>query len=534
MTKIFIVDDERLIVDGLICLINSFDLELEIVGVAYDGLEALEKIKSTKPDIVISDIKMNQMDGLELVERLKTLLPFSKNILLTGYSEFSYAQSAVRSGVFDYLLKPVSEDTLYQCIAKAKKEIARQTIERSDLITLKDHLKQIRPFIRDLFLSYLKRSDGLEQEPPLVLSLFDFKQEKSYYIPFFIRFNTDESILSNSNYEQMYLLFNQIMQIIEMNKIEYMPFFDNEGMVFIFKFSISLNPDDVSIATHNTLNDIRDMLDFNLSLKFSIGLGSVTSDIREIPNEYEHAKTASEYRFYLGDNRIIAYEDLDALSDIVDNRKVVDIKEKLILSLRLGNINATNSELDRYIEVLKKSGEPILSVKSNCMETFLNLLNSMNELAFANKFPEGKTSEIISLLWQSSTIDEMAVILRDFISLANQQLSKKRIDKNLQLIRKIKNIIEESYNNVSLESISNEIQLSPSYISNLFSNVEKTTIKEYIITTKIHHSKELLKNPSYKIYEISDLVGYSDSKYFSQLFKRYTGLTPEQYRMYQS
>lgn len=533
-TKIFIVDDERLIVEGLICVINSFNLDLEIVGVSYDGLDALEKIKITKPDIVLSDIRMNKMDGLELVERLKTLLPFTKNILLTGYSDFRYAQSAIRSSVFDYLLKPVSEDTLYKCIYNAKNEIAKQTIERYDLNSLKDHLKQIRPFVRDLFLSYLKKSKGHEQDPPLVLSLFDFSVEESLFIPIFIWFNTTEGMYSNTNYEQMHLIFSQIIRIIEMNEVEYIPFFDNDGMSFIFRFSTSLKPEDVSITTHTTLESIRDMLDFNLSLTFSIGLGYVTSDIQKIPSEYEHAKTASEYRFYLGDNRIIAYSDLGTLSDIVDSQTVIDIKQNLVLSLRLGNISNAQDELDKFIDMLRKSGEPISNVKSNCMEVFLNLLNSMNELTFANKFPEEKTSETISSIWQSSTIDEMAEILKDFILLANKELSKKRLNKNHQLTGKIKEIIQESYNKVTLKSICSEIQLSPSYVSNMFSSIEKTTIKEYIITTKIERSKELLKDPSYRIYEIADIVGYNDPKYFSQLFKRYTGLTPEQFRMYQS
>ena len=115
---IFIVDDEPLIVDGLCVTIESLGMPLRIAGTAYDGESALEQIRKCKPNLILSDIRMKHMDGLELARKLKTLLPFSKTILLSGYNEFSYAQSALRSSVFDYLLKPIGSEALRECLGK--------------------------------------------------------------------------------------------------------------------------------------------------------------------------------------------------------------------------------------------------------------------------------------------------------------------------------------------------------------------------------------------------------------------------------
>lgn len=526
--SIFIVDDEPLIVDGLCVTIASLGLPIEIAGTAYDGDTALPAIRACRPDLILSDIRMKHMDGLALAERLKTLLPFSKTILLSGYHEFSYAQSALRSSVFDYLLKPVSDEALSACLKKALAEIARQEGERESLAALQQHLVSTRPFLRELFYKYVKSGEIHSGEGGAYRHVFGDLPEQALYLTVFVGLETPGSVLSENRYGQMSRLLDQICCIADSETIRCLPFYDYDDLLLILIYPRNAS----GMELEKPVEDIREMLEFNLEANFSIGLGIPVDELCKLPEEYLHAKTASQYRFYLGNNRVIRFEDLEGLGHSIGTEYQEEIKYQLSVAMKVGNKEAARAQMENYIAALRACGQGISVIKSNCMELFLSIVNSVCSLASQEPFPEARTAEIISELWQCGTIDDMAALLFSFIGSTMAALSEKRTDKSSRIVAQIKKIIDENYRTVSLESICTEIGLSPSYTSNLFSSVENVTIKDYIIRQKIEHAKELLKSLRYKVYEVADLVGYSDAKYFSQIFRRQTGMTPEQFRNY--
>lgn len=193
-------------------------------------------------------------------------------------------------------------------------------------------------------------------------------------------------------------------------------------------------------------------------------------------------------------------------------------------------MDSTDKNIRRYLLHLCSADAQLPSVQQNVIELFFHLLNSV----FANTQERERLSDdardFTGCLWRAVSVAEIQALLYGYCVRCIEYLHVRRSDKTSALIAQIKQIIEQDYKDVSLNSICDRIGLSPSYTSNLFSSIEKSTIKSYIIATKIRIAKTMLCDPSVRIYEVAEAVGYADTKYFSQMFRKQTGLSPEQYR----
>ena len=526
--SIFIVDDEPLIVEGLLATIGSLGLPVNVVGYAYSGELALEEIKQKRPQILLCDIRMRKMSGLELCRQVYMLFPQIKTIFLSGYSDFSYIQTALKYQAADYLLKPVQAGELSASLLRAMQAIEQQQKNKHTIVQLRNYLDASRPYIRELFFAYIKTFPYAESEQFPLYQIFEIPPQTELFLPLHIAFPGVESLFDPAAFETNDSLFHLVDCSLTAQELPHLSFFDSDSLLYI----LLLTPDaSVSLsAVEEAAERVRELLILNKSPVFSIGIGNAVKTLAEVPDAALSAKRASSFHFLLGLNNVLSARDAAFLEVSGDAAGTDTFEDAIVQSVYAENVDSTDKNIRRYLLHLCSADAQLPSVQQNVIELFFHLLNSV----FANTQERERLSDdardFTGCLWRAVSVAEIQALLYGYCVRCIEYLHVRRNDKTSALIVQIKQIIEQDYKDVSLNSICDRIGLSPSYTSNLFSSIEKSTIKSYIIATKIRIAKTMLCDPSVRIYEVAEAVGYADTKYFSQMFRKQTGLSPEQYR----
>lgn len=525
---VFLVDDEPLIVDGLAETIRSLGLPLQIVGYAYSGETALDAIKEKHPQIILSDIRMRRMSGLDLYKQVCTIFPQSKTIFLSGYSDFEYVQTALQYQALDYLLKPIQTEDLRRSLQKAIGAIQQQAENRTNLMQLQNYLDASRPYIRDLFFGYIKAYPEARPESFPLYKLFEIPSETNYFLPIYIAFPDLNSLFDAVHFEQNDFLFHLIDCSFTSRHVEHLSFFDSDSLVFVL--FAATGPDFSVSALESVAVSLRELLALNTNVAFSIGVGSAAAALGLLPDAYLDAKRASGYHFLFGKNNIIFSHDLNFSEFTFSGKDFEEIGNEIVQSILVGNSSRVKELISDFLVWVCQKYTELSKIRQTVIELFFHLLNAIYTNTLEKSYPEADAIAFTSQLWASSNAAEIQQLLTTFCEQCIELLSTRRNDKVHRIIDRINGIIERDYRTVSLESICDEIGLSPSYTSTLFSSIEQRTIKDSIIAAKIRAAKKMLADPSCRIYEVADAVGYSDTKYFSQIFRRQTGMSPEQFR----
>lgn len=510
---VFVVDDEPLIVEGLRVSIERNMPDFYLAGSACSGETALEQILRIKPDIIISDIRMRGMDGLELARNLRQLLPFSKVIFLSGYDDFSYAQTAIRSQVFDYLLKPITDGLLHGVLMRAAEAISEQKKEKHRLDALMNHLDDGLPFLRHLLFSALRSPSPPETDP--VLKLFNMQMDDSVYLPACVRFLEDGEAREKYDNDRQLLLFEQIRFIFRDFAVDVLPFYEQTTFILLMRFGRHKDAHSCESLAYTVLEKVATMISLNQKGTFCIGVGKLAQSRREIESAYSLAKEATRYCFFFGSGSIINYNDVNAYRE--EGSTNWEWLQQLILSIRAGAQETAFAQIKAHTDLLYKRMGTAYSVRRDYLHICMTLWQEFSRDYFSEHESEQLFCGFIGKLFACSDIHAAGDMLLQMVSEICQTISGRLLDRNKQIALQIEEIIERDYATATLETISSAIHMSPSYTSNLYSSTMGVTIRDTIINKRIDKAKELLRQTDMKLYEIADKVGYSDAKYFSQL-----------------
>ncbi|MFV0362514.1 MAG: response regulator [Suipraeoptans sp.] len=526
MMKVVLVDDENLVINHLIELLYNRNLPLEIVGTANSTWQAMKVCKEKKPDLVITDIRMGSSNGLDLCEDLKVALPYTKIIILSGYDDFQYAQRALLYNVIGYMLKPIDEDELYNKVKVANSIFIDDEMQKDNSDKLREQLIHSLPLMKDWFFHMIHLYHDNPKQLKENLSLFQIDILNNYYQVIYINLTRQQKDNTlESNLESNSRMVNTFSIFIEKDTKSL--FFYNDYSVIII---LSEETDIAINELSNKLSEkIKQYITFNYDSNFSIGLSSPTKDISYLNTATKDANLASNYSFYMGYGEIVCITDVESRDNITDGfSDFANVQEKILKYIKLCDTEHTQKQLRIFSLALLQMRLDINFMKNKYIELYFYLSNSIIR---EFEFLKAESNTIHKQLEESSKLEETQKIVEDYVYTLISKIWKSRTDKNQAFINNTKRYIETHFkNNISLEVIAEEIGLSPCYLSTLFSNSEKISIKEYIINIRIEASKQLLKDTSLKIYEVAGSVGYMDSRYFSQLFKKKTGYTPKQYQ----
>lgn len=527
MLNIVLVDDEQLILHHLIKMISTFDIPHKIVGTANNNQQALTIIRETRPNLVITDIRMGTSNGLDLCDALKVTMPQTKIIILSGFDDFAYAQKALRYNVFNYLLKPIQEKELYEQLLLVNTQISEEKEAEAKDFLLKKQIRECLPLMQEWFFKIIRENQTNLDIIDSTFRLFSIDILNPLYQTVYIDFSQENDA---HEIEKDFMNISKIAQTIMLftgDAFKTIYFYDTSSITIILS-SDHDTPEDMQKQSYQLADRIRQYLDFNHPYPFSIGLSTTVHNISTLRQSVKDAISASKYSFYIGFNEIICITDVELRksNEVIPNFKY--IQEDLLKYLKLcDRTNAGQSLNIYYLNVLQLHGDRTLTT-NKFLELYYYLSNALEQ---EFDFPMSPAHEIAGQMKACANLEEIKEILLTYINQTVNHIEELRTTKSRKLIDKAKAYIEANYSqDISLETIAYDIGLSACYLSTLFKNIEKTSIKEYIIDIRIEASKKHLKDVNMKIYEVAANVGYNDSRYFSQLFRKKTGYTPGQYR----
>lgn len=533
MLKIIIADDEDKICQLIYKLIDWDSLEMQVVAIAHNGVEALELLQIHNPDIVITDIRMPGYDGLELISRAKEYDSEIQFIIISGYQEFEYAQKAIKYGVIDYLLKPIKKDELVSTLTKMRSEY----LERVDLLTKEEQMKlsminnisKLRTgFFEQILFHKTKRTKEITID--LINNEYGFQLSNDLFQIITVKSDGVERSYSSN----VAFLEEKMMKIIQNCFKEYcldMEFYFDYNLCYgILNYSMD-NKKNVRRQCKALLDELLLQREIFPNLEVTIGLGTVEHEIQRINESYKVAIWAYEQRLILGTNRVIEGE-IDESNTLVESQLFYDFNHNMNAALDRLDKNAMIAAIRFLREGLKSrpetSGHEVLQMAKEVCNLFLFAMRN-------NKFTiEGGDSFLEDFNLNANDCGSINTLYQ---YLTNKIISclEKVIEDKKQLdtkpIREAKQLIQNQYmKQITLEEVSSEVGFNSTYFSTLFKKETGYTFIEYLSEVRINKAKELLKETNYSVMLICEQVGYSDIKHFTKIFVKYTNLKPKEYR----
>ncbi len=539
LIKMLVVDDEEIIREGICRAGNWVEHGIEVIGSAGNGIAALEIIKEDKPDIILSDVVMPEIDGIELSKTVYEKYPGIKIILLSGYDDFQYARSAIEYKVSNYLLKPVKLEVLLDEVLKLKARIEREAEKKRKDDMILQELRKSLPILREQYLNRII-CYGLEDYEKI-------KKEFDYLEIGLSLFNVGVMLVQPDNYtrrkqyvyeEEYYLTKLKLKELCD-NIIESdkgcVVFEDREDRtVILFNFSEgNTHGKSIDIIVKKARMLQQEILE-QLGLSVSIGIGRLQKSITGIAKSYKEAVSALEYKFYMGSESVIYFGDVD-IPDSFSCSYPQHLEFDIILNVRAGSYVKACSLVDDFFDEIQADG---ILKPDEILCTGLFLLNGISRVILGNlcEFEHDKSLNAVNIMLETAdmrfdTLNQLKSHIFNIVKKITDCVNASRKLRNISLIQSAKDFIKRNVgNNISLNTVADMLYISPNYLSFLFKEETGENFKDYVLKKKIEEGKKLLKDTNYTLNRIAADIGYSDGRYFSHIFKKYTGVSPEEWR----
>lgn len=533
MYKILIVDDEAVVREGIRDNIDWNSHGYSFVGDCENGLDAMEAVDSLMPDVVLTDICMPFMDGMELAKYISEKYPRIRIVILTGFEEFEYAQQAVKLKAYDFILKPITSLELKKILAKIKGDLDAEKEEREDISRLKIQLRESLPLLRERFLNRLVSGNIGKKELSERLQYFNVKLSGEYFVSMIVDID-DYSALPElepgiDNQLFPFAVFN-ISEEISANSDNSVVFQNrNDGTAIILAGG---SKEDLYERAVKIAEDIKQSIERYLGFTVTIGIGSISCKLEDIAFSYEKSLSALDYRFLLGKNQVISVLDMErnAGNTVIYNR---NLDKELISEIKTGSSNKIAGVIYKIIKYLEEGYVSMHKCHVYVQQLIVSLLNLLDEMDIPSAEIFKNTSTPFAEIYQLKTLEDMKAWLGSVCSGICKAVAAKRNDFCEDIVIKAKEYIFANYNDedISLNSICKHLLISTSYFSLIFKNSTGETFIEFLSRVRIEKAMELLKSTNMKTYEIAEKIGYGDSHYFSMVFKRMAGTTPTEYRV---
>ncbi|WP_134682626.1 response regulator [Brevibacillus migulae] len=513
MKKVMLVDDEIIIRENIRDCVDWKKEGFLYCGDASDGEMALPLLEEWLPDILITDIKMPFMNGLELSAIVRERWPETKIIILSGHDEFSYARTALRLGVTEYCLKPVSASDLIELLRSVSDKIDQEKRQRH-----RSHYTREKLF-SDLCSGLLSTADAISYSAAFSLQL----TARCYAVAIFEMSSLDPSLKTEPSLfaKAEVMLDEKLSQLADHYSFKR----SRTQIVYIFK---SDSPDQLQEKLVLLKQSLLPALEKELPCALTAGVGRVQERLQNIHTSFVEAEEDNNIRKLSAQNRRLWWEPVDGAQEsqiIVDRSKFVEF-------LKIGTPAQTDVFLQEFCAGLKTlnwsaSFYGYYLLNELTLETLRMAKETLRLPLQTKELTEELQKQIQSIHSTEQSQHYLKNLLERFWLWRTEATGKYG-----DLIDKVKRFIQENYANdrLSLQDAAEHVRVSPSHLSKIFSQETGHTFIECLTQTRIRKAMELLQTTRAKSYEIAFQVGYNDAHYFSNLFKKMTGMTPKEFR----
>jgi len=495
--SLIIVDDEKYIREGLSRLIDWESENIEIIGYAQNGVEGLELIDKLRPDIVITDVKMKTLDGFGMLEELNRRGVNCKFIVMSGYKVFEYAKKAIDSGVNFYLLKPIETEELLMAINKTKEFLEQDKKDESFL-----YIERSIVIFKSLYSGTV---------PPELLG----GRPDNYMIL---------NILFDENVAESIQQRMKISMAVKTNTSNaYIDFVKNKHMLCI-AFNVEF--------PRNFTQNFQKLLTETLNSQLVIGASEPFTNFSRMNEAVSQAETALGMRVYTENQDVFHFS--PGVIEIEKNRmahELDSISESIVYNVEICQPDMAHKHIITAVELIKKAQYNTGDVFYWISQIVINIERILKHLKIEITYNDNAMRKLRYECENFIRLEDLLDALCKFCSCCITLLLGDNTQVGFRGLKSVKAYIDNHYmENISLEMMEKIFFAKFSYISHMFKKETGMSYLQYLTGKRINKAKELMADPKLNIYEIANMLSYTDAKYFSQLFKRIEGVTPSEYR----
>lgn len=528
--KLCIIDDVQTVSEGISRAISWEQHNIIVAGTALDGHEGLELIHTQKPEIILTDIRMPRINGLEMTEVVLQHYPESKVILLSNYTDFEYAKQALKLGAFDYLAKPFFPDEILQVVLKAKDEIVKTRSKMRIYQEMQYRVRESLPLYRQEFFNLLLHHQTDREELKEKWDALYIDMEMKNFIVLAIRLDQIEEKPALASMQEVELNYFALLNIIEETILQF-----TKGIVFREshnRFICICNESELGMSW--IAEQCRENIENHTKFTISIGVSLPALHIEQLPDAYRQAMDALSYHFYSGGNAVFSYKEIKNHQQPAaqTEMQLATSEQELYFALRSGDSPKTIDMLKQTLQEISDSNK-LLDPQYAAHVYFQLAYGAVRLLLEWNLFDEVKPLEQKLEEWRKrepisrGDLDNMVEsIFRESCHIIQQQ----RVSEAELIIKKSMDYIQEHYaDDLSINQLAAQVHVSRSYYTSLFKKISGMTVNQYITNVRIEKAKALLLDYT-QVQDVAIKVGYIDRRYFSEVFKKHTGYTPSEFR----
>jgi len=506
MYKVLVVEDEPPLLNDIKYEIGRASDVFNVTMEAYNGSEALKRIKSEKPDVIFTDIRMPIIDGLQLIREVKQIHGDIPVVILSGYQDFKYAQEALKLGVFDYLLKPVDCGELKELLERLDGELKsnNMNVHREILSSALDNPDEIKPNIA-------------------------VKNDFSNYCVFLIYSGTfSDSIIDYTNYMGDFSIKSDVERIVSahLRQDEMVWSFPGNSMkekILILGYNKRPYMSILSLA-----EIIKSSLESMQNFSVNISLTDPISDISEIGKSLHILRTLISKGTKLGKSLVITCNSLKEFDSRNFHQKCSEFSSNIVNLIQQNKKAIFRIELKKMLEMYKEFDLSVFELSKQLKHIFLDCQSALHVKAGPENDEAG--SAIDEILSYSTSYEKLSEEL--YASFENFFSNDMTDASNKDLLKKVEVHLRENYrSDIDFKALADKYGFALPYLSKLFKKYHGVSPVEFVIQLKIEKAKDLiLSDTSLFTKDISDYLGYSDQFYFSRIFKKITGKSPSEYK----
>lgn len=524
--KMILVDDEDE-VRGRISSKISKESGFSIVGTAGNGYDALELVEKHSPHVVLSDIKMPFIDGIELATIIKRDFPTIRVAFITGYDEFDYAREAIELKVSGYLTKPLTQNDISQFLNKLKIDLDNEFKEQYNIELLRKRYEASIPLVIDnYFSSYLVSSSSGRNEDIENLKQYGISLDDTKYLLSYIKIERRESYWDVVEFEKLKLSVRSVINsILERHNYEHYSFMFSDGIIFLVKEKGKFFLRDIDSVYYEMVK----MAEKFLHVQIDIGVSNLHREFRQLYMAYEEADKAIGYSKFLNAGRIVYINQLEERKP-----KTLSLSENDIKNIEYNVKFGSETELRNVIESLKLTTLRDSKSVTNFRPYIVNMMNII--VNFSDSIDADLNDiigmDILQKMIQFSSIEQLFDWVLSILLKLRELNLKTKMTNSQKLLDSAVRYIHSKYDDpkISMEIVCEELGISISYMSLLFKKHKETTFVKYLTSVRIEKARELLTLTGDRVVEIAGKCGFNDVYYFSHCFKKYMGASPKKYR----
>lgn len=542
MVKVLIVDDEEPVREAIRILGDWNGLGVEEVLEATNGREGLELLKQFKPDIVIVDMKMPEMNGVEFLQAVEREFPDLFTIVLSGYNDFEFTRQAIRSRAVDYLLKPVNRQDLNQALLGALDVLKAKRQDESEFINRNIALNMSLPKLKEkIYFSIIEGTFKKQPNETLLPLIGADDPDKRFAVAVVRIVNLDEASRSrfHNDLELLHFAAANVLNetAAEDGGVQGFAFANpKQGREMIAVFTMSGSyPEDLAYRSFHVMKRASATLARLLGIRIAAGVGKPVDAAGGIARSYEEAKSA------LNDIDLLRLKGGEVVAGKENRggaREVFSMTGRMPLirsALEAGNRNQAKSALGEFCKKIKSSGAFGLGDAERTLQEFVVLMNDMAlELGVSQeKLPAGDKGLLAAgIATDYDSVEQFEELMHRILDYYGEQIRLLTALERPFQVADIKEYIDRHYfEDIKISMFTERYFLSREYLMKLFKQQFGFGIHEYVQKVRMEKAKELLNDSELKIQEISEMLGYKDKNYFSKAFRNYYSISPTEYRM---